>query len=487
MAVRTREQYREGLRDDRRVHYRGGRVEDVTTCEEFRTAIDHSALAYDISHDPEFRELAVDSEPDGDFCTIFRPPRSAADIVRRGALIETMSAYAGGTIVLKEVGTDALLALLRVLDGVGGDRAVAYHDWCRAGDVAIAVAQTDVKGDRTLPPHLQPDPDHYVRVVDEDAESIVVRGAKVHTTFSANADELIVLPTRAMGPEDRDFAVAFAIPVDTPGLRLYVSPFSAGERNSFDHPISSRHKLLESLTVFDDVVVPRDRVFLLREPELAGELALGFVAYHRFTAISYKLPLLDTMVGAARLIAEMNGIGRAAHVRDKMSELIAYVETVRGLRGLAAAQAVEAGKGLWVPDQLAVNMAKYAFAHGYTDAVAHLMDLAGGLLATGPGGDDWDDPDTRKVLEKYFSAAAPAEERLRMMNLISDLTAREYGGYQAVMAMHAEGSLEAEKMQMTRAYDPTRAEMLARRFAGIDSQSQEMAEGVAENSRSPVE
>jgi 4-hydroxybutyryl-CoA dehydratase/vinylacetyl-CoA-Delta-isomerase len=300
--------------------------------------------------------------------------------------------------------------------------------------------------------------------------SITVRGAKAHTSFSANADELIVLPTRAMRPESRNYAVSFAVPVATPGLELYVSPYSAGDanRNAFEFPLSSRHKLLESLTVFNDVVVPKDRVFLLRDAERAGALANAFVDYHRFTAISYKLPLLDLFVGAAMEIAEMNGIARASHVRDKIGQLVAYAETVRGLRDLAAARAREGANGLWLPDPLVVNMAKYAFAHGFQEATGRLIDLAGGLLVTGPGAEDWDNPEVRPVLEKYFAAAAPAEQRLRMLNLIGDLTARDFGGYQAVLAGQAEGSLEAEKMMMLRAYDSSRARAYARRTAGVD-------------------
>jgi aromatic ring hydroxylase len=226
--------------------------------------------------------------------------------------------------------------------------------------------------------------------------------------------------------------------------------------------------MLESLTVFDDVVVPKQRVFLLREAEQAGALATAFVDYHRFTAISYKLPLLDTFVGAAIEIAEMNGISRASHVREKLGQLVAYAETVRGLRDLAALRARAGANGVWLPDPLIVNMAKYAFAHGFHEATARLIDLAGGLLVTGPGQEDWEDPDVRPVLEKYLAAAAPAHERLPMLNLIADLTARDFGGYQAVLAGHAEGSLEAEKMMMLRSYDGGRARRYARRLAGLE-------------------
>ncbi|MGY3554808.1 4-hydroxyphenylacetate 3-hydroxylase N-terminal domain-containing protein [Williamsia sp. R60] len=321
--------------------------------------INHSALAYEISLLRP--DLAVADGPDGPYTAFYRVPRDADEIEARAKLIEEVSRLGAGTIVLKEVGSDALFALLRALSGTGLENARAFYENCCANDVALAVAQTDVKGDRSLAPHQQPDPDHYLRIVNEDSDSITVRGAKVHTSFSANADEIIVLPTRAMGEADADYAVSFAIPIDTPGLTLFVSPYLHGERNSFEHPISSRHKLLESLTVFDDVRVPKDRVFLNREPALAGPLALAFVDHHRFTAVNYKLPFLDILVGAATLIAEANGISKAGHVRAKITELVTYAETVRGFAEMASIRSAGGGNGVQLPDPLAVNMVEVPF------------------------------------------------------------------------------------------------------------------------------
>jgi 4-hydroxybutyryl-CoA dehydratase/vinylacetyl-CoA-Delta-isomerase len=465
VALRTAEEFRAGLIDERSVFYRGRQVKDVLADPELKVAVDHSALCYSIvdTH-PELAVTQLDGEPISAFYAL---PRSQADLIQRGALIEEVSRQGGGTIVLKEVGSDALFALIRATTGQGLENARAFYRRVCDGDVALAVAQTDVKGDRSLAPTRQSDPDLYLRIVDEDAETITVRGAKCHTSFSANADELIVLPTRAMSAEDADYAVAFAIPIDTPGLNLYVSPYSAGDRNSFDFPLSSKHKLLESLTVFDDVRVPKERVFLNRQPELAGPLALAFVDYHRFTAINYKLPLLDILVGAAILVAEANGISKAAHVRAKITELITYAETVRGLAELAALRSRPADQGVQQPDPLAVNMAKYHFAHGFRNATSTLIDLSGGILVTGPGHEDWLNPEIRAVLEKYYAAAVPAERRLRILNFIADLTARDYGGYQGVLATHAEGSLEAEKMQIARSFDPGRAVEYVSALAGL--------------------
>lgn len=465
MGIRTGDEYRTGLTDDRRVFYRGRRVDDVVGNAELAMAIDHSAICFDIATDrPDLAVTEVDGEA---VSTFYVAPSNSDDLARRGELIEEVSRRGGGTIVLKEVGSDALFALLRATEGEGLENARAFYDRVCREDLALAVAQTDVKGNRSLSPHQQADSDLYVHIINEDDDYITVRGAKCHTSFSANADELIVLPTRAMGPDDADYAVSFAIPIDTPGLKLYVSPYAAGDRNDFEFPISSKHKLLESLTVFDDVRVPKKRVFLNRRPELAGALALAFVDYHRFTAVNYKLPLLDLIVGAASLIVEANGISKAGHVKSKLTELITWSETVRGLAQLSAVRSRPGAHGVQQPDPLAVNMAKYHFAHGFPTAVAILTDLSGGLLATGPGGEDWDNPEIRAVLEKYYAAAVPAERRLRLLNFIADLTARDYGGYQAVLATHAEGSLEAEKLQIARSFDPARARDYVSGLAGL--------------------
>jgi aromatic ring hydroxylase len=246
-----------------------------------------------------------------------------------------------------------------------------------------------------------------------------------------------------------------------------VSPFSGGAKNDFEFPLSSRTKMLESLTVFEDVFVPWERVFLCEEPEKAGALALSFVEYHRFTAVSYKLPLIDAMIGSAAAIAEMNGVIKAGHIRDKLAQLVTYGESVRALTHMAALRGKVSADGIAVPDPMTVNIAKLTFASGYHGAVALLQECAGGLLATGPGAEDWASPEVRPVLEKYFRGAAPAADRLRMMHLISDITARDFGGYHAVLAIHAEGSVEAEKMQILRSYDSRRALSLARKFARL--------------------
>ncbi|MGD9765166.1 MAG: 4-hydroxyphenylacetate 3-hydroxylase N-terminal domain-containing protein [Candidatus Binatia bacterium] len=477
MPLKTPAEYKQSLRDGRAVYYRGERVRDVTSHPAIGVAVEHAAIEYALAADPAHRELAVVEGERGAFSRYYQLPRTADDLRQRSQLVAA-STRAAGTLVLlvKEIGTDALFALHLAAEAMAGrkwpqyrERVRAYHERCRDGDLAVAVAQTDAKGDRALGPAAQAHPDYYVRIVDERSDGIVVRGAKLHTSAITNTNEVIVLPTRALGAADRAYAVAFALPVDTKGLTVITSPFGGAKKDAFEHPISARHKLTEALAVFDDVFVPKERVFLQGEVEYAGPLALGFVVYHRFTAVSYKLPLLELLVGAARAIAEYNGVDGAGHVREKLTRLATYHSTVAALIAQAAAACTIEPPGLAVPNALLTNIAKYVYASQYHAAVQMVQDIAGALLVTAPGVEDVRSEAIGPLVDKYLGgkAGVPTEHRLRMLNLISDITASDYGGYQEVLAVHAEGSLEAEKLQTYREYDFAGPVAYAKRLAGI--------------------
>lgn len=471
-TLRTPEAYRESLRDGRRVFYRGQQVDDVTTHPVLRHAVDHASLDYRMAEDPVLGRLAIG--PDG-HSRYFYVPRSGADLLARSELIEAATRCGKTLVVLiKEIGTDALFALTAMADVLGepyASRIHSFYEHCRDDDLAICVAQTDVKGDRRLSPSQQANPDAYLRIVERRSDGIVVRGAKIHTSVSVNANEMIVLPTRAMTPEDADYAVAFAVPIDTPGLTLVCSPYlSTSGKTQAEHPLSATRKMVETVTIFNDVFIPNERVFMAGETEHAGELARGFVEFHRFTAISYKLPLVDALVGAALLAARVNGLEHAGHVRDKLARLICYAETLRALTHRAADRA-KVVNGVAIPDTLLVNIAKLQFASGLHSAVELVQDIAGGLLVTYPAPEDLDHPQYGAALQRYLEAggAVSGKDRLRVINMISDLTSGEFGGYQAVLAIHAEGSIEAEKLTILAQYDRERALEYARWLTALDA------------------
>jgi len=477
MGLRTPQQYIDSIRDERTVFYRGEKVADVTTHPVIQKAVHHAALDFEMAEDPQYRDLAVVKDSAGDYSRYYKLPASTDDLLKRSQLIEAATALGKTLVVLvKEIGTDALFALHRVSRQVDRkyeteylQRIQAFYKHCRDNDLALSVAQTDVKGDRSAGPLSQPDPDMYTRIVERRPDGIVVRGAKIHTSCTTNVNELIVLPTRALSEADKDYAVSFAIPVNTPGLKLIASPYGGSPKAEFDAPLSADRKMMETITIFDDVFVPWDRVFLAGEHDFAGALALGFVEYHRFTAVSYKLPLVDALIGSALLMADLNGISKAAHVRDKLIWLISYAETLRALTEMAAIRGAADADGIFAPDALTTNMAKYHFAHHYHEALQHVQDIAGGMLVTGPGVEDFASPETGDLLRKYLGGRAgiDGEVRTRAMNMVSDLTTGDFGGYHAVLAIHAEGSLEAEKLMISRAYDAKRTLEYARQLAGI--------------------
>jgi aromatic ring hydroxylase len=476
VGLRTAEQYKNSLRDGRAVYFRGEKVNDVIAHPVIGLAVEHACIDYRMAEDPQYRDLAVIKKGAEEYSRYYHLPQSADDLIKRSELIAA-STREGATLVIliKEIGSDALLALHIIGERLAAagkpayrDRIEEYHRYCCDNDLAVAVAQTDVKGDRSAAPTAQEHPDYYLRVVEDRADGVVVRGAKVHTSVSTNTNEVIVLPTRAMRAEDKAYAIAFALPINTPGLKLIASPHGGSKKDPFEHPISARHKMMETLTVFDDVFVPKDRIFLNGEVDFAGPLALTFVRYHRFTAVSYKLPLLELLAGAGYAIAEANGIARAAHVRDKLTHLAAYHTIVRGLIEHAAATCT-IEDGLAVPNTLITNVAKYHFAHNYHQAVQIVQDLAGGILVTAPAAEDLTSEATRSYVMKYLGGAKgfDAEKRLRLLNLIGDLTASDFGGYQEVLAVHAEGGFEAEKLQAYREYDFKSVAAYARKLAGV--------------------
>ena len=253
MPLRTPEQYLASLRDGRTVYYRGARVPDVTAHPVTGLAARHASIDYAMAEDPQYRDLAVVPAQDGvgEYARYYKLPASTDDLLKRSALIEQGTTL-GRTLVLliKEIGTDALFGLHLVAHEMDErletgylPRVRAFYEHCRDNDLALAVAQTDVKGDRSKGPAEQPHPDYYVRIVEERSDGIVVRGAKTHTSYTPNVNEVIVLPTRALSEADRDYAVAFAVPVDTPGLTLVTSSFGGHlePRSPFEFPITARH------------------------------------------------------------------------------------------------------------------------------------------------------------------------------------------------------------------------------------------------------
>lgn len=447
---------------------------DVTTDPVVGVTVEHSAEVFALAARAELREAFTFQDPDlGEPASAyFRIPTSASELRARGDLIEEHTRLQRTTFnITKAVGTDALLALLAVsaeMDRAIGtnysERVRGFRNRCAREDLTMALAQTDVKGDRSLGPSQQSDPDLYVRIIRKTEDGITVRGAKAHTTAAPVVDELIVIPTRAMGEADADYAVAFAIPVSTPGLTLICRSTIGRDASVFDNPVSRRNIETESLTIFEDVFVPWERVFLAGEWQFAGRLAKMFATFHRYTGVSYKPPIGELLSGAAALAAEYHGLEGVGTIRSKIARLAMYPTLIRAAR-LAAASESRLSSGIAVPEPIYSNAGKYYFASQFHDAVALLQDVAGGLSITAPLEADILNPETGPLIEKYLSGAkgVGGRERIALMHLIRDLTASEFGGYNFIVTLHGEGSMEAQLLAAYREADVERLKAFALR------------------------
>ncbi|MEE8177775.1 MAG: 4-hydroxyphenylacetate 3-hydroxylase N-terminal domain-containing protein [Acidobacteriota bacterium] len=478
MGLRTPEQFRNSLKDGRVVYYKGQRVEDVTTHPVLKIGVDSSAVDYELAETPEFRELAVVQMPEGEpFSRFFLPPRSPEDLLLRRKLAETGSRICFGfPPFAKEGGSDAVNALAILTarcDAATGSRYAkrleAFRRHLQREDPSISITMTDVKGDRSLRPSQQADPDLYVRKVRRVDGGMIVRGAKAHITTAPYTNEFCVLPTRAMSEADRDYAVAFAIPANTKGIRI-ISRSGPWEEGLVDYPVANRAAMVEGLVIFEDVFIPDERIFLEGEWQFAGPLAGMFANFHRVTAAAYKYPFAELLAGAAQLIAEANGIERVAHVRDKIAWLVMYAESILALSEAACHKAIpDSLTGLYYPDPVVGNASKFFFADNYHQAVKAVQDIAGGIIVTVPSERDWNNAETHADLEKYLvgSQKVSADERFKVIHLVKDLVASELGGFWEVTSLHPEGSLAAERLATYAHADMKRYREVARRAAGL--------------------
>jgi 4-hydroxybutyryl-CoA dehydratase/vinylacetyl-CoA-Delta-isomerase len=481
MGIRTPAEYKESLRDNRVIYFRGEKVADVTTHPVLKVAVEQGAMDYILAEDSNYSELFSERMPDGELVSfVYLPNRSAADLLRRREIIQISARTCFGLPAgAKFTGIDGLNALSVVCPRIDrkfgnteyGKRIEAYRKMLQKEDPAIAIAMTDVKGDRAVRPSRQQDPDMYVRVVEERPEGIVVRGAKTHITMSPCANELIVTPCRAMKEEDKAYAVAFAVQLDAEGLIM----ISGGreeieEGNIFDAPLAASSYTADATVIFEDVLIPWDRVFLNQEWEFAGQIVYMFGNFHRLSADAYKYAELEVLTGIAALMAEYNGIEKAPHVVDKLSWLTMYTEGTEALGRAACENCVNEPDSEWVyPNQMYSNIAKFFFAENFHQAIKHIQDITGGIGATIFSSKDYENEEIRGLLDKYFAGkeGVPTENRIKAIKLAKDFGSN----WHAVTTLHAEGSLSAQRMSIYALADFERYKAAAKRAARIEDGS----------------
>jgi len=454
----TGRQYKESLKDGRKVYFEGRLVEDFES---------EPVLAIPLQAIADGYDKYYSAEP-GAVNPLTIAPRSPDELRDRIPVITEMD-------LLLNVTYQSLMTLL-VAAGRLEDHAPefiprieAYVQDARRRDIRITECITDAKGDRSLAPAKQSDPDAYVRVVGRRPDGVVIRGAKLHITAAAFGHDLLVMPTKSMKPGEEDYAIACAVPVGSPGMYVTNTTYHPRAGDPRDYPVSSRASVPDSVVIFDEVFVPTERVFLDGQAAYAAVFAHSLGLWERLGGVSFMVTQADELVGLASLIAEANGLSRVPHVREKIDEMMIHATLLRAGLEAALLHAHATPEGYYYPDDMYTNVAKYHGAANFSTMVRHLHDIAGGAVVTAPSMSDFDNPELRPLLEKYMGTGPDitGEYRSRLFHAIRDLTADGLGGWHHVTNLQSGGGLFAQKLVTRKNYDIERARALALKAAGL--------------------
>lgn len=347
----------------------------------------------------------------------------------------------------------------RIDDAVGSTehraRFDAYLRKVQDEDLALGVAMTDAKGDRSLRPHQQGNADTYVHVVSRNAKGIVISGTKAIVTGAPYMHELLVMPCRNMTEADADFAVCCAVPVDAEGLSIVARP--AGRPGEKSALFSNRYGQSTGVCIFSQVFVPWERVFYAGEWEHSGFLTYQYATHHRHTCIGARAGFGDLLIGAGALMCEANGFDpeQETHLREQMVELIKITEGFYAC-GVAASVygAADPVNGTFVPDPVFANIGKLLLATQIYDMQRIAHYVSGGLIVTLPGPDEDHNPATAATLSEVLRANpdVPYDKRIQTARFLEDLTASYQGGWYSVISLHGGGSPAAMKQEIYRHY-----------------------------------
>ena len=452
----TGQQYRESIRDDRRVYYDGERVEDVTTHPRFKGSVDRIAAGYDAARQAGASRVAE----------AYEPPRSSQELKAR---LEGLTQWDTSLITTLETLNALRTAAQRMNTPEYSNRLEAYIDYCRVSDVRCVQTISDAKGHRALSPAKQDDPDVYTRVAEQQDDGVVLRGAKLHISAAAITHELVVMPTKMMRPGEEQWSIACAVPVNSPGVTILNTTVAPRPEELDEHPYSQNRAMPEGFVVFEDVFVPNERIFLNGEVEHSATFAHSLGLWQRAGGIAHMAHNYDMLVGLARLVAEANGTERIAHIKDKIAEMVVHATMVRSGFEAAMANAKVTPEGLATPDELYTNAAKFFGAREFPRMLSLIHDIAGASLVTAPLPGDLDNPETRPFVEKYMRTMddVSGEYRTRLFHAVRDITASDFGGWWQVAVSISGGGLYAQKLVTMKHYNMDSAKDQARKAAGL--------------------
>ena len=479
MPITSGAEYIESLRGrDIKVYLFGELVKEPIDHPMIRPSINAVAETYDIANSEPEIGSSHSSLTDRKVNRFLHIAESAQDLVNQNRMQRKLGQLTG-TCFQRCVGMDALNSLYSTTFEIDGKYNTSYHKrlvefikLIQTENLVVGGAMTDVKGDRSLSPSQQDDPDLFVHVVKEDEKGLYISGAKAHQTGCINSHWIMVMPTMRLRPEDKEYAIVGAVPADAKGITYIYGRQSCDTRSMEAGDLDAGNAKFsgqEAMIIFDNVFIPKELVFMEGEVEFASMLVERFTCYHRRSYVC-KTGLGDVLVGAAAAIADYNGIANASHIKDKLVEMTHLNETIFAAGIASSYQAHRTSAGNYQNDDMLANVCKHNVTRFPYEIGRLAQDIAGGLMVTMPSEKDFRSPETGPLLEKYLKGrkGVSTENRVRILRLIENMTlGRNAVGY-LTESMHGAGSPQAQRIQIARQMQLEYKKKLAKNLASIE-------------------
>jgi len=482
MGVMTREEYIESLRKlNLKVFLFGQKVENTIDHPMIRPSMNSVAMTYELANMPEHEELmTATSNLTGEKINRFTHLHQNTEDLVKKIKMQRLLGQKTAACFQRCVGLDAGNAIYSTTFEIDEKYGTKYHEnfvkyWTmiQNKDYTVDGAMTDPKGDRSLPPSKQEDPDMYLRVVERREDGIVVRGAKIHQTGMVNSQEVIIMPTISLSPEDKDYAVCCAVPTDADGIFMIYGRQSCDTRKlEKDVDVDMGNKNFgghEVVVIFDDVFVPNERIFMNGETEFANMLVERFAGYHRSSYGGCKVGVGDVLIGAAATAAEYNGVPKASHIKDKLIEMTHLNETLYSCGIACSCEGCATKAGNYIIDLLLANVCKQNVTRFPYEICRLAEDITGGLMVTMPSEADFRDEKLGMYLDKYLKGVATVstESRMRIMRLVENLTLGTAAVGYRTESLHGAGSPQAQRIMIARQSNIEHKKNLAKKIAGV--------------------
>jgi 4-hydroxybutyryl-CoA dehydratase/vinylacetyl-CoA-Delta-isomerase len=487
--LKTAGEYVESLRHLKlNLYLLGEKLEDWVNNPIIKPSTNAVAMTYKLAHDPKTRDLATtDSMLTGKkvnrFISLFKSPD---DMVKKVKLQRELGQRTA-CCFQRCVGMDGINATFSTTYEIDEQFGTDYHqrfrkwlEYVQENDLTVAGAMTDVKGHRGVAPSQQEDPDMFIHISERRDDGVIIRGAKANITGTVNSHEMLLMPTLRMREDDADYAVCCAVPTDAEGITHIYGRQSCDTRKLEEGDIDVGNYGFggqETLSIFEDVFVPWERVFMAGEYDFAIMLVERFAAYHRQSYGGCKPGIADVLIGAAASMADYNGVRRAAHIREKIGEMIHLSETIHACGLASAHQGWKTKAGNYQAHILLANVCKHNTTRFPYEITRLAEDIAGGILVTTPSEKDFKHPEIGRYIDKYLKGdpAYATEDRYRMLTLIHAMCFGVVAPSYHTESMHGAGSPQAQKIMIERETDMDAKQRFARSIAGIDAREDPLA------------